>query len=117
MLGAVAAYQDKLSNEVKCVDFSFNASISPIPTLIIGSTYGLGYLTSDMPSIAFWTYDQTFRLVTKGGHYANFSYKLLPGQTTWTATGDIVNNFNVAVSTAVLATTPTNLMVFYVQQC
>jgi hypothetical protein len=69
-----------------------------------------------MPSIAFGTYDQTFRLVMKGGHYANYSYKSLPGQTTWTATGDIVNNFNVAVSTAVLATTPTNLMVFYVQQ-
>lgn len=55
-------------------------------------------------------------LVMKGGHYANYSFKSLPGQTTWAATGDIVNNFNVAVSTAVLATTPTNLMVFYVQQ-
>ena len=52
----------------------------------------------------------------KGGHPANYSYQSVPTQTTWTFTGDIVNNFNVAVSTAVLATTPNNLMVFYVQQ-
>ncbi len=106
------AYQDKITYQVRWLPISVSLDGYVFP----GTTYSLPYTTSDMPSIAFWTYDQTYRLVFKGGHYANYSYKSLPTQTAWTFTGDIVNNFNVAVSTAVLATTPDNLMVFYVQQ-
>jgi hypothetical protein len=106
------AYQDKVTYEVR----TLNVSIDLFGQVQPGPTYGLGYLTSDMPSIAFWTNDQTYRLAFKSGHYAIYSYKSLPTQTSWIGTGDIVNNYNVAVSSPVIGTTPSVMAVFYVQQ-
>jgi hypothetical protein len=107
--GCRFVYRDRDTDAVKWVE----AGVTTAGAITLQPlTRTLGYFTDEMPSVAWYATDQTYRLAIRQGHGAIYSYKMTVTGTAWTGTGDIINGWIVSVSAPVLSTATSVLSTF-----
>ena len=110
--GCRFVYRDRDSNLIKWVEGGVDANgyISLLPLTRVA-----GYPTNEMPSVVYWDFDNTWRMAFRQGHGQLYSLKSDATATIWTATGDILNDWNTSASAPVLSTANSFLYAWYVK--